>query len=113
MGTRFAVTAKHTADVYADEIVVGDSVSYSFDATPWQEDNSTITSAAWVLESGNVTVTDKTLVSGVASALISSSEPGRSIVSVLLQTATAKKKIYLVVHATDNTAIYTHSDYGS
>jgi len=112
MGTRFAVTAKQTADVYADEVAVGDSISYSFDATPWQEDNSTITSAVWALESGNVTVTDKTLVSGVASALISASEPGRSIVSVLLQTSAAVKKIYLVVHAKDNTATYTHSDYG-
>lgn len=112
MTTNFTLSAKHTADVFTDEVAIGDAVPYRIDATPWQEDNATITAATWTVESGNVSVSGAALSSGIASALLTFNEVGKNVVSILLTTATAKKKIFLTIIARDASIRYADSDYG-
>lgn len=100
MSTSFTITTKTRVDVLRDNVSVGDVVDYDIDCTPWQADNATITSATWALESGNAAIASSTLVAGVASALVTFSEVGRVLISILLATATGqKKKIWLEVRA--------------
>jgi hypothetical protein len=110
MTTSFIVTAKGAPDYFRDNVSKGDADTYSFDFTPWQEANHTITSATWTVESGNASVSGKVLASGVASALVTFTDPGRSLISILATTATEKKKAWLEVVAKDQSVCV--DDYG-
>lgn len=110
MPDKFYVTAKAKPDYFTDNVSKGDAVTYDFDFTPWQEDNHTITSVTWTVEAGNASVSGQNLTAGVASALISFPDSGRTLISVLAQTATEKKKIWLTAVAKDLTGGPT--DYG-
>lgn len=110
MSTNFVVTAKLTSDQYYDVVVKGDIVKYQFDFTPWQEDNDTISTVTWTVESGSAVLSGQALASGVASARVSVPEEGRSFISILATTPTVKKKLWLVVEAKD--ASISMSDYG-
>lgn len=109
MTTNFVVTAKQTSDQFFDVVSKGDTEKYQFDLTPWQEDNDTISSVTWTVESGQAAVSGQTFLSGVASALLSFPEDGRSFISVLATTPTVKKKLWLVAEARD-VKLYT-DDY--
>lgn len=110
MSTDFVVTARNNPNIFVDNVSKGDAVTYQFDFTPWQEDNSNITSVTWTVESGQAAVSGQALASGVASALLTFSEAGRNIISVLATTATQKKKVWLDVISRDQDLIV--NDYG-
>lgn len=110
MSTNFYVTSKGRPDLFRDNISKGDAVTYSIDFTPWQEANSNISSVTWTVESGNAAVSGQSLTSGVASALITFADSGRSLISILATTATQKKKTWLEVRAIDR-EVYA-ADYG-
>lgn len=111
MATEFYVTAENIPKRYYDITNKGDAVTYSFDFTPWQEDNHAITSVTWTVEAGNVAVSGQALTSGVATALLTFSDAGRSLVSILATTATEKKKVFLEVLARDQLQTFA-DDYG-
>lgn len=106
----YVVTAQAKPDHYYDNVSKGDVTAYTVDFTPWQEDNHTITSVTWTLEAGNGAISGAALVSGVASALFTTSDTGRSLISITANSATEKKRIWLEVLAKD-VGIYT-DDYG-
>lgn len=110
MSTTFTVPARAIKDVHNDNVSKGDANTYEFDFTAWQEDNSTITSVTWTVVSGSVSITNETLSSGVASALITFNNEGRALVSVLAETATEKKKVWLETYAKDMRI--SSDDYG-
>lgn len=110
MSTDFVVSAKSNPSKVSSNVCKGDAVTYEFDFTPWQEDNSTITSVTWTLESGSAAISNKVLTSGVATALVTFTDAGRNIISVLAATATEKKKVFLDVTARDQQLIA--DDYG-
>ena len=110
MPTSFYVTSNNITEIRKDVTNKGDAVTYSFDFTPWQEDNSAITGVTWTLESGNAAISGEVLTSGVATALVTFSDAGRSLISILATTAAQKKKIFLEVRAKDYTA--NADDYG-
>ena len=101
MSVSFTLTSKTRVDSFKDTVSIGDAVTYEFDCTPWQEDNNTISSATWTVESGNASISGQSLVSGVASALITFSQAGKALISLLLTTATEKKKIWLEIRCKD------------
>lgn len=111
MTTNFVVTAKLPTDRIYDVVSKGDTVKYQFDFTPWQEDNDTISSISWTVESGQAAVSNQTFLSGVSTALLAFPEDGRSFITVLATTPTVKKKLWLVVEAKD-VMLFT-DDYGS
>lgn len=110
MTTRFYVPAKEAKTLHKDNVSKGDAETYEIDFTAWQEDNTTISSVTWTVESGSVSISGQTLTSGVASALLTFSHEGKQLVTVLADTGTEKKKIWLEIYATDRT-IYD-GDYG-
>ena len=111
MSTAFVVTSKDNPRKFYDSVSKGDVVAYRFDFTPWQDDNDTITSVTWTLESGQASISGETLISGVADALVSFPQQGRSVISVLATTATAAKKVFISIEARDEALEYTEDGY--
>lgn len=101
MSTDYTITAKGSPDVFLDRVSVGDAVKYVFDFSPWQEDNNTITSVTWSIEKGMLTIEEQALSNGVASALVTFSQSGKSLVGIIADTGSEKKKAWLEVSAKD------------
>lgn len=110
MATEFYVTANRKPDQYSDNVSLNDAVTYSFDFSPWAEDNSNVSSVTWTVESGQAAVSGQALASNVASALLTFSSSGKNLISILATTATQKKKIWLETYVKD-VNIYP-DDYG-
>jgi len=111
MSTDYTVTAKGKPDIFYDNVSIGDAKSYAFDFTPWQEDNNTITSVTWVIEQGAPAINNQSLSGGIASALMTFSQSGKSLVSITADTGTEKKKVWLEVNAKDLEDNF-NQDYG-
>lgn len=101
MSVQFTLPSKTRIDSFKDRASINDAITYIFDCAAWQEDNSTITSATWVVESGTASISGQTLSSGIVSALVTFSQAGKALISILLNTATQKKKMWLEVGVRD------------
>lgn len=101
MSIAFQIPAKSKKNKFTDTVSINDAVSYEIDFTPWQEDNNTITGVTWEVETGTVSIISEVLSSGVASALLTFNQQGRHLISVLADTGTEKKKIWLEIYAKD------------
>lgn len=113
MTTSFTLATKTRVDAYRDNASIGDVVKYEFDCTPWQDDNSPITSVEWTnYGSGNVSISAPTLVAGVTTAYLTFSQSGWNKIKIVLTTATQKKTIWLKVHVMDRTRDSGGDDYG-
>lgn len=112
MSTNFVVTSKDNPQKFYDNVSKGDVVTYHFDFSPWQDDNSTITSIVWTLESGNASISNQVLTSGVAAALVSFPQEGRNTISVLAVTANEQKKIFINIIARDQQLEFPIDGYG-
>lgn len=111
MSTQYVVTSKLNPARFLDKVSKGDAVTYSFDFSPWQEDNHTIVGTpVWTVESGYASVSGQAIVAGVTTALVTFNQAGRSIISILASTTTEKKKIWLEVYAEDQ--FLALDDYG-
>ncbi len=111
MAKDFILPVKTRFDTFRDNVSINDAETYRFNCTAWEEDNSEITSATWTVEYGQVAVSGAVVSSGVVSALLTFNSSGRSLVSILLNTATQKKKIWLEVYAKDKPN-FAGDDYG-
>lgn len=108
MSVDFTLAAKTKVDVFKDIASIGDVQDYNFDCTAWEDDNETITDATWTIESGTASIASESVTSGVVSASLTFSQAGRSVVSVLLETAgSSRKKIWLEVGVKDT---YRYTD---
>ena len=101
MSTDFTVTTKTRLDAFKDKVSIGDIATYEFDCTPWQDDNSTITGATWTVESGSASISGQAVSSGIVSAQVSFTQAERVLISILLTTATEKKKLWLEIICRD------------
>jgi deoxyhypusine synthase len=103
MSVNFTLTSKTRVDQFRDSASLGDVISYSIDCTPWQEDNATITGVTFTALSGAaVSITSPLVASGVVSAILNFTQAGRSLVSILLTTASGlTKKIWLEINVKD------------
>lgn len=110
MTIAFTLLAQTRQDVFAANASIGDATKYQIDCTPWQEDNGTITSAEWTVESGTASIASENLTSGITSAIITYTQAGKALTSILLTTATTKKKIWLAVSVKDMKLLA--DDYG-
>lgn len=95
------MTAGAKPDQYTDIVSIGDVVSYRFDATPWAEDNSDITSVTWTVESGQASISGQQLASNIISANVTFNQQGSNLISLQINTPTQKKKAWLQVYAKD------------
>lgn len=101
MSTQFTLLSKTRIDRFIDNVSLDDAVTYEIDCTPWEDDNSEITSATWTVESGQAAISGQSLTDGVVSALLTFSQAGKALISILLNTTTEKKKVWLEVYAKD------------
>ena len=111
MATDFIITSENNPETFNNTMSKGDAVTYSFDFTPWEEDNSTITSATWTVEAGQAAITGKTLTSGVITGLITTAESGGSLIKLIATTATEIKVIWLDLMAKDLKVLQAGNDY--
>lgn len=88
----------------------GEAQTVQYDFSPWEADNGTVTSVNWELKDGQAAISNKSLASSIASALITTSESGISLIKL---TATAGNNIFVthlrVVTKDPHTRIH---DYG-
>lgn len=61
----------------------GESEDIRFDFSPWEDDNGTVTSVVWTVQSGQASVSNEALASSVASADVSNSEAGSSFIKIV------------------------------
>lgn len=111
MSTDFVIATKDNPPMFYDNVSKGDAVTYTFDFSPWQDDNSAITSILWTIESGNAEITNQTFADGVASALVSFPDETRTTISVLATTTQERKKVWLNVVAKDQMINYPFDGY--
>ena len=111
MSTDFVITSENNPELFRDTTSKGAAKTYSFDFTPWQEDNSSLSSAAWTTEAGQAAITGEALASGIATALITTTESGGSLIKLVATTATEIKVIWLDILAKDMKVLQAGSDY--
>lgn len=106
----YQITNKNQRDIYRFNGMKDGAYTFSFDFSPWAEDNSTVTTATWTVKAGQAAVSGKTLTSNVASALITLSEAGGSLIQLKADTGAEIKVLYIDILAKDPSAIIT-TDY--
>ena len=111
MATDFTITSENNPQLFRDVTSKGEARTYSFDFTPWQEDNSTITSATWTVEAGQAAITNKTLTSGIITALVTTNESGGSLIRLIATTATEVTVVWLDLLAKDFKILQAGNDY--
>jgi len=112
MTVNFTLATKTKVDAFKDSASIGDVVKYEFDCTPWQDDNSVITSATWTNDgSGSAAISAQSLVAGVVSALVNFSQAGLTNIKITLTTATQTKTLWLQVRVVDRSREYAGDDY--
>ena len=111
MATDFVITSENNPQLFRAVVSKADATTYSFDFTPWEEDNSTITSATWTVEAGQAAITSKTLSNGIITALITTTESGGSLIKLVATTAAQIKVVWLDILAKDFKVLQAGNDY--
>ena len=101
MATKYYVTSENNQNPLKDVSFKGAIKTYSFDFSPWAEDNNTVTSITWTNESGQASISGQALANNVATAQVTFAEDGGNLISVLADTGTEKYKVFLDVLAKD------------
>jgi hypothetical protein len=112
MATEFILTAENNPEIFRDVTFKDAKKTYSFDFTPWAEDNHDVTTVTWTVQSGQAAVSGQALTSNVATALVTFSQAGRSLIQV--KGATASNEVFIAhldVVAKDPEAVFI-DDYG-
>jgi len=112
MSTDFAVAAKNSPNIFRDNTPAkNDVVNYTIDFSAWAEDNDTIDSVTWTVESGQVGIDDQDLDDNIASANVTFNERGFACISIFAIGVNLKRKVFLYLNAKDPT-YGTLDDYG-
>lgn len=82
----FVVTANRNREIDKVLLMDGATETVQFNVAPWESDNGTVTSVAWSVVSGNVSIANQALAASIASATVTGSS-GKSLVKVVLTTS--------------------------
>ena len=110
MTVSFTLASRNKVSTFSDNAHKGDVTNYTLDCSPWAEDNGAMVTAVWTVETGGASISNQTLVSGIAAARVTFNERGYVQLSLLASTATASKKVYLNILVDDETL--RGDDYG-
>lgn len=98
---KFVIRANDPIQVRC-QLAMKDGVeTVQFDFSPWAEDNGNVSAVTWTVESGNAGVSGEALASNVASAQITTSNQGGSMIRLKAVGTTDTKVINLRVYAKD------------
>ena len=89
----------------------GEARTHTFDFGAWADDNAAVTTATWTVQSGQGTLSSKTLSSNVASAILTTSEADNGMITLSVTDGTRTKVVYIRYRVKDPQAVIT-SDYG-
>ena len=90
----------------------GDIKKHTFDFSSWVDDNGTVTSVTWTVESGQVTITSEALASNVNTLVLTTNEPGTSMIKGIATDGTHSEVIYVRIKTKDPQALWVIPDYG-
>lgn len=112
MASDYTITAEDNPEIFRDKAMIDSKKTYSFDFKPWAEDNHDVTTVTWTVESGQAAVSGQALTSNVATALVTFSQSGRSLIQIKGATASNEVAVaYLDILVKDPSAIFV-DDYG-
>lgn len=97
----FTVNNNRNRDIERVLAFEGQAQVVQFNLAPWEDVNGTVTAATWTVVSGSVGVSGESLSGSVASALITTSSSGKSLVKVSLTSGTDIELVYLEIAAKD------------
>lgn len=106
----YNVTARRSRQTERLLAFKGGAEAVEFDFSAWADDNGTVTAVTWTLKSGQAAISGQTLTSNVASALITTSEQGASLVQIVATAGSNKYVANLEIRAKDPE--YPSQDYG-
>ena len=108
----YYVMAETRSQVRRRLAMKGDVKKISVDFSSWVDDNGTVTSVTWTTESGQASIGTKTLSSNVASAILTTSEAGGSMLKITATDGTHTEALYIRVLTKDPQAVTAIPDYG-
>jgi hypothetical protein len=89
----------------------GESQTVEYDFTPWEEDNGSVSSVVWTVKSGQAGVSNESLASSIASALITTSDAGSSLIT-LTATSSTGEVLVTTLRVVSKDPEYRINDYG-
>jgi hypothetical protein len=101
VSTDFVITAENQPQKFFDVSFKGAAKTYSFDFSPWAEDNHDVTTATWEVITGTATVSGTTLVSNLAAALVTFPSEGGQLLKLTSTTSAEKYVAYLDILVKD------------
>jgi hypothetical protein len=110
----YVVKANRTQQTRQLFAFIGESQAVQYDFKPWEADNGEVTAVTWTTETGQAGITNKDLTSSIASATITTSQEGKSLIKLTATAGNNTFVTYLEVKAKDpksNTDTLTRSHY--
>lgn len=98
---KFVIRANDSIQVRYQLAMKDGIETVQFDFSPWAEDNGTVSSVTWTTESGSAGISGEALSANVASAQITTSSQGGSMIRLKAVGITDTKVINLRVYAKD------------
>ena len=111
MSTDFVITSENNPQVFRDTRSKGEAVTYSFDFTPWVEDNAALSTVTWTVEAGQATISGDQFPSNIVSALVSFPESGGSLIKIVADTTSQIYVVWLDILAKDLKVLQAGNDY--
>ena len=90
----------------------GDMKKLSVDASSWADDNGTVSSAVWSVESGSVSIGTEALSSNVASIILTTSVADKAMIKLVITDGTHSEALYIRIVTKDPTVTARIPDYG-
>jgi len=106
----FVIPAHRQRQLYRLLAYEDQAQTVSIDMSPISDDIGDISAVTWTVKDGNATIAHEDLTSNVASAVITTSDIGRSMIQLQATAGNNIEVVYLLVHAKNFRAI--HWDYG-
>ncbi len=86
------VTANRNREIWQLLAFEDGAETVQFDFSPWADDNGNVSAVTWTVKSGEAAISNESLASNVASALITTTEQGKSLIQLKV---TAGNNIYV------------------
>jgi hypothetical protein len=108
----FTIPSIRNREIEKVLLLDGQSESVSFDFAPWEADNDTVSAVVWTVENGDVSVSGESLGSSVASAVVTGSSGGKSLVKLVCTAGSLVQVVYFTVYVRDpDVVVHGWKDY--
>lgn len=108
---KITVKAFEGQRVFKDVVNINSAKTYKINFKPWAEENNDVSAVSWTVKAGQSTISNESLSSNVANALITFGNVGLQLIEVKATTASEVFIWYLEVLVKDLSADLYFSDY--